>query len=67
MKVPGSPTVKEFLLYFYRIMPSLLLGGLFYCIVHCYNFQNGLVLIPVTVSIFLLYTFFGQSEEDNEM
>ncbi|WP_018084335.1 hypothetical protein [Desulfurispora thermophila] len=65
MKIPNDPTVKEFLAYFYQTIPCFLLFALFYCIVHCYSYHNTLVLIPIAASIFVLYTFFGQSEEED--
>ncbi|SHE39381.1 hypothetical protein [Desulforamulus putei] len=65
MKTTGNPTVKEFLAYLSKVSPCLLLFVLFYCIVHCYSYENTLVLIPLVASIFVLYYFFGQSEEED--
>ncbi|MEW6063910.1 MAG: hypothetical protein ACOY3U_13290 [Bacillota bacterium] len=64
MKIPSNPTIKEFLAYMSKVIPCLLLFALFYCIVHCYNHKNTLVLIPLTASIFVLYTFFGESTDE---
>ncbi|GAB6157480.1 hypothetical protein JCM39194_06800 [Desulfotomaculum varum] len=66
MKKPSSPTVKNFLNYWSKVFPCLLLSVLFYCIVRSYSFEHPLVLLPLITGIFVLYYFIVPIAEDEE-